>query len=180
MSYIRRYSTRRPTGRGKDASGTMILLAISNGKLHCRDQVDATQWSIAIKDLVLIAEYTTKQRANCDDYFLVFVTREQGELFYLQVTGCASGIPEVFDSLESCLGCALDLKLQSSTEWASRVVWPKALAGTPFYEFVNVVPAGLRDRIRSTFKRTQVTHSVAEPVLRFLSESAPPAASLAS
>lgn len=161
-------------------SDTMILLAISDGKLHCRDQADTTRWSIAIHDLVLIAEYTTKQRPDCDDYFLVFVTRESGELFYLEVTGCAGGIPEVFEKLETCVGCGLDLTLQSSTDWASRVVWPQALAGSAFYEFEEVVPLSWREKIRSRFKGRRVTHRVAEPVLRFLSESAPPAAGLAS
>lgn len=158
----------------------MILLAISDGRLHCRDLADTTRWSIAIKDVVLIAEYTTKQRKNCEDYFLVFVTRESGELFYLEVTGCAGGIPEVFEKLEGCLGCTLDLLLQASTDWNSRVIWPQALAGSKFYEFDEVVPAGLRERIRCRIKGKQVTHSVAEPVLRFLSESAPASPGLAS
>lgn len=158
----------------------MILLAMSDGKLHCRDQADTARWSIAIEDLVLIAEYTTKHRPDCDDYFLVFVTRESGELFYLEVTGCAGGIPEVFEKLETCVGCELDLTLQSSNDWASRVVWPQALAGSAFYEFEEVAPVGWRERIRSWLKGKQVTRRVTDPVLRFLSESAPPAAGLAS
>jgi hypothetical protein len=151
----------------------MILVTISNGKLHCRDLDDTTRWSIEIKDIVLIAEYTTRQRKDCYDYFLVFVTRESGELFYLEVTGCAGGIPEAFENLEGCLGCTLDLLLQSSTDWASRVIWPAALAGSKFYEFEEVVPESLRDRIRSTIKGKQVAHNVAEPVWRYLNESAP-------
>jgi hypothetical protein len=158
----------------------MILLAISDGKLHCRDLKDTTRWSIEIKDVVLIAEYTMKQRKDCEDYFLVFVTRESGELFYLEVTGCAGGIPEVFEKLESCLGCTLDLSLQSSTDWASRVIWPEALAGSRFYEFEEVMPEGLRDRIKSRIKGKQVTHRVADPVMRFLNESAPQNPPLAS
>jgi hypothetical protein len=166
----------RLTGQGN----AMILLTISDGKLHCRDLTDTTRWSIAIKDVVLIAEYTTKQRKDCDDYFLVFVTRESGELFYLEVTGCAGGIPEMLEKLEGCLGCTLDLSLQASTDWASRVIWPEALAGSPFYEFEVVVPEGLRDRIKSRIKGKQVAHRVAEPVLRFLSEPSPANQGLAS
>jgi hypothetical protein len=157
----------------------MISLAISDGTLHCRDLTDTTRWSVAIKDLVLIAEYTTKQRKECDDYFLVFVTRESGELYYLEVTGCAGGIPEVFEKLESCFGCILDLRLQSSTDWDSRVIWPEAVAGSRFYEFEEVVPEGLRDRIQSRIKGKQVMHRLAEPVLRFLSESSPASPRLA-
>ena len=158
----------------------MVLLAISDGKLHCRDQANATHWTVALRDIVVIAEYTTRARPDCDDYFLVFVTRESGELFYLEVTGCAAGIPEVLEQLEGSLGCAIEPKLQNSMQWASRVLYPRVLAGSPFYEFEETVPATFVDRIRAKIKGKQITRRVADPILRFLNEPAPPAAGLAS
>ena len=147
----------------------MIRLSVSDAKLHCHHATPDQCWSIAICDVVLIAEYTTDDGPQADDYFLVFVTREEGELYYSKVTMYAAGINESLAELENTLGCSLDLALQSSTDLKSRVVWPQKLAGSAYFRYEQVVPEGFWDRVRSRVQGTRTETHVADSVCEYLS-----------
>ena len=151
-------------GKGCD----VIQLSVSDAKLHCNHATPAQCWSIPISDVVLIAEYTTDEGPKADDYFLVFVTREEGEFYYSNVTMYAAGINESLTELEGILGCALDLKLSSSSGLRSRVIWPKELAGSDYFRYEQVVPEGFWDRVRSRVQGTRIETHVAESVCEYL------------
>jgi hypothetical protein len=146
----------------------VIRLRVSDAKLHC-DQANPDQcWSIAVSDVVLIAEYTTDEGPHVDDYFLAFITRELGELYYSNVTMYAAGINESLTELESLLGCSLDLALHSSTKWSSRVVWPPKLAGSAYLRYEQAVPEGLWDRLRSRVLGKRIESHVTDSVREYL------------
>jgi len=128
-----------------------------------------------MSEIVLVAEYTTDDGPSVDDYFLVFVTREDGELFYSSVTMGASGINAALEELEKHLGCSLELKLSARRSWASRVVWPQHLAGSEYLEAEEVPPPdGWRDRLRRRFKGVRPAYRVSDRILQALAATPPP------
>ena len=152
----------------------MIYLGISGPTLHCRGDSTDPGWSIRISDIVLVAEYTTDDGPAVDDYFLVFVTREYGELFYSSVTMSAKGINAALEALENQLGNSLELKLSSRRAWASRVVWPQHLAGVEYLEAEEVPPPeGWRERLLTKFKGTRPTYRVSQRILQVLTTTTP-------
>ncbi|HKF49167.1 MAG TPA: hypothetical protein VKB38_17545 [Terracidiphilus sp.] len=155
----------------------MVQLHVFDAKLHCHDHDQGEGWSIPIRDIVLIAEFTTDQGPQCDDYFLEFVTREQDELFYSYVTMYASGIDDALAKLEAGLRCALELKLPASTEYRSRVVWPPQLAGAEYFRFEQAAPEGVWKRLTTRVKKDrQVTPHIADPIKDYLAGQIAPRA----
>jgi hypothetical protein len=146
----------------------VVRLSVSDAKLHCHHEVPNQSWSISVSDIVLIAEYTTGGGPNVDDYFLVFVTREQGEFYYSNVTMYAAGINESLTELERVMGCSFDLALSSSTNLSSRVVWPAKLAGSAYFRYDQVVPEGFWDRLRSKVQGKRIESHVADSVCEYL------------
>jgi hypothetical protein len=148
--------------------GDVVRLSISDEKLHCHNPVANQGWSIAISDIVLIAEYTTDEGPRVDDYFLVFITREQGELYYSILTMYAAGINESLGKLEGTLGCSLELTLHSSTGLNSRVVWPPEVAGSAYFRYEEVVPEGIWDKLRSRVAGKRMESHVADAIREYL------------
>ena len=147
----------------------MVFLGISGRTLHCRSDAADPGWSIRTGDIVLVAEYTTNAGPAVDDYFLVFVTREGGELFYSSVTMSATGINAALEELERQLDGPLELLLFSSRHWASRVVWPPHLANVEYLEAEEVPkPDGLADRLLRRFKGVQAGYRVSDRILQAL------------
>ena len=152
----------------------MIYLGISGSTVHCRSDSTDPGWSIRMNDIVLVAEYTTDDGPAVDDYFLVFVTREAGELFYSSVTMSAAGINAVIEALEKVLGGSMELKLSSSRRWASRVVWPPHLANVEYLEAEEVPePDGLADRLIRRFRGVRPEYRVADRILQALTTTRP-------
>lgn len=52
---------------------------------------DTLIWTLAFEDIVLMAEYKTDEEPDLDDYFLVFVTFEDGATFYATATFYSEG-----------------------------------------------------------------------------------------
>lgn len=147
----------------------MIYLGISGRTLHCRSDAADPGWSIRTGDIVLVAEYTTDEGPAVDDYFLVFVTRESGELYYSSVTMGATGINTVLEELERQLVGPLELRLFSSRRWASRVVWPQHLANLNYLEAEAMPePEGLADRLFRRFRGVRPAYRVSDRILQVL------------
>lgn len=155
----------------------MVRLSISDAKLHCHHPVPGQGWSISISDIMLIAEYTTDEGPKADDYFLVFVTREQGEFYYSSVTMYAAGIGESLTALENWVNCSLELRLNSSRGWNSRVLWPPEFAGSAYFSYEEVVPEGFWERLRSRVKGNRIECRVADPIIEYLATQIYPEAS---
>lgn len=146
----------------------MVSVAVADDKLYCRDRSDGSGWAIRAEDIVLVAEYTTTDGPNDDDYFLVFVTRENEEVFYSIVTMAAAGMSEALQALEQHLHAPLELTLESCRQRASCVLWPKDLAGTAYFEYVEVEPAGVWEKVRAQFRGKRIKERVADRVVRHL------------
>jgi hypothetical protein len=151
----------------------MVYLGISGATVYCRSDSGDPGWSINISDIVLMAEYTTDE-GPADDYYLVFVTREAGELFYSSATLSASGINPVLEALEKHFEYSLELKLASVASWASRVLWPPQLAGLEYLEAEDVPPAqGWRELLFRKVKRVRPGYRVSRRLLQSLSSQLP-------
>ena len=152
----------------------MVYLGISGQTLHCRSDAADPGWSIRVSDVVLMAEYTTDTGPRADDYFLVFVTRESGELYYSSVTMSATGINTVLEALENQLGGPLELRLFSSRGWASRVVWPSHLANVEYLVPEEVPePDGIAERLFRRFKSARPEYRVSDRILQALTTTGP-------
>lgn len=154
----------------------MIYLGISGATLHCRSDATDPGWSIRTSEIVLVAEYTTDDGPAVDDYFLVFVTKEAGELFYSSVTMRATGINPVLEELEKELGGSLELRLFSSRGRASRVVWPPHLANVEYLEPEEIPePHGLTERLLRRFQGVRPEYRVSHRILQALTTTRPAA-----
>ncbi|KAA6464550.1 hypothetical protein DYQ86_00840 [Acidobacteria bacterium AB60] len=152
----------------------MVYLWIADSTVHCRSDGTDPGWSIRVSDIVLVAEYTTDSGPAVDDYFLVFVTRESGELFYSSVTMSAAGINTVLEDLEKQLGGALEMRLTASRRWASRVVWPPHLVNVEYLEAEEPPePEGLAERLMRKFRGAQPEYRVADRILQALTVTRP-------
>jgi hypothetical protein len=152
----------------------MIYLGISAATIYCRGDSTDPGWTIRIADVVLVAEYTTDQGPSVDDYFLVFVTREYGELFYSSVTMSATGINAALEEIEKHLGGSLELKLSASRRWASRVVWPLHLAGVEYLEAEEAPPPeGWRERLMRKFNGVRPEYRVSHRIIQALTTTGP-------
>ena len=105
-------------------------------------------WTAAAKDIVLMAEYTTNEGPYVDDYFLVFVTVENGTRYFATASFYSEGCDEVIKQLAEQWKTPIELGLANSTNWKSRVVWPSALAGQEYFEFVEIQPNTFMTKLR--------------------------------
>ena len=148
-----------------------MMLAVRDGALVFRSEPREGEagWELRIADLILIAEYTTNEGPYLDDYFLVFWVREKGGR--LVTAGCtfySEGRDEALAEMGQVLGTKLELGLVSSTEWNSRVIWPEALTGKPYYELTNVPRVGFWQEILSGFIGDALEYKVTGDVLAYL------------
>lgn len=124
-------------------------------------------WSIPVKDIAVFGEYTTDNGPWIDDWFMVFVT---GEDQWLEASNYCAGQDEFRRSLaaiwniESAWG-----RLWGHTDFASRVIWPQALADRDLFEFTTV-PQKAWEKVKS-FGTGTVVKSLKPEVLQHVKES---------
>jgi hypothetical protein len=143
-------------------------LEVSDGSVVHRIDGIALDWSFAIKDILLIAEYTTDEGPDVDDYFLIFVTVVKGTLHFSGCSFYTSGRDEVFEELREVHGMPSEFGLRTSTEWASRVIWPIQLAGEQYFQFTEIKPVGLLAKLRRSIQGPQLEYRVRDSILTFL------------
>jgi hypothetical protein len=81
---------------GKKAT---IRLNQDLGVLEYLSSENALLWSTSTKDVVLLAEYTTSEGPYLEDYFLVFVTVENGKRYFATASFYSNGRDEVIKQL---------------------------------------------------------------------------------
>jgi hypothetical protein len=106
-------------------------------------------FSIALRDVAAIGEFTTQEGPCIDDRFLVFVRRADGEWF--EASWFADGLDECLRELSSALGHRVHGDLALSTDFASRVLWPAPLEAKPLFQFEPVVGSGIFHRLKLAF-----------------------------
>ena len=122
----------------------LTRLAVQHKFLDCFVN-DQLAWRTAINSILLIAEYTTNQGPLLDDYFVDFWSLEDGSVLRAHATFYAAGRHDAFARMAKELKADLAFGLTGSTEWASRIMWPPELEGHPYFDFVRVKPANLKE-----------------------------------
>jgi hypothetical protein len=125
-------------------------------------------WTVPVRDIVLVAEYTTNQGPTADDYYLVFVWAANGVLRFATADFYAAGCFETVNLLAKQWGTNLEFGLIHSTDWASRVMWPPELAGQEYFEFREARPKTLGERLRKIALGPAIEYSPCETVRAFL------------
>ena len=125
-------------------------------------------WTVPVRDIVLVAEYTTNEGPVADDYYLVFVSATNGALHFATADFYAAGCPEAVNLLAKQWGNQIEFGLIHSTDWASRVMWPPELAGHEYFEFRETRPKTLRERLRKIALGPAIEYSPCETVRAFL------------
>jgi len=92
---------------------------------------DQSGWELSVEEIRVIIEYTTEDGPFAPDHFLVFVNRS-GTEYHLPLE--AEGCLEVAEQVGKALEADIDLKLSTSTNFASRVVFPDSIAGVEGYK----------------------------------------------
>ncbi len=131
------------------ASGKKPTLCVSHDVLEYRSAEDKLIWAVSVKDIILMAEYTTDEGPIVDDYFLVFVAIQKGMPYFATASFYSNGQDEVIKYLAQQWASEIELGLAFSTEWQSRVVWPSSLAGQEYFECKEVRPKSILAWLRN-------------------------------
>ena len=119
-------------------------LSLEDDVLRFERERDA--WSLPVRDLRLLGEYTTPSGPIDDDYFLVFIDRS-GNRYEAPVDHAATAAVR---RLRERLG-PFDFGLASSTALQSRIMWPPEYADKPLYVFTRQPATTLGDKVRRLF-----------------------------
>ncbi len=149
---------------------TSNLLQIRESNLECIDVTGALRWSVPIGLIVLVAEYTTNEGPHIDDYFLVFVTAEDDKLYFSTYPFYSDNRDEALSILQERLGSPIQLELQGSTEWRSRVVWPVKIAGSEYFTFTQVPAETLTQKLKKRLLGPTQEYVIAKAVREYLEE----------
>lgn len=142
-------------------------LEFSDSVMTYRDN-SGKKWSSNVDDLILIAEYTTDEGPDIDDYFFVFVTSENGTACFSKCTLYAEGTTEVLTRLGKQLSFPLSCGLCNSTKWASRILWPPQFENCEYFTFTEVAADGLWSKLRKFFLGPRLEYVISDPVLQFI------------
>lgn len=146
------------------------MLKIEKSKLECVSANGPVLWAVPIGSIVLVAEYTTDEGPHRDDYFLIFVTVEDGKLYFSSCSFYSGDVDETLRVLEKHLGTAIQLRLQGSTEWRSHVAWPVGMADCEYYTFRAVPAETLAERIKKKLFGPTQEYAVSKVVQDYLEQ----------
>ena len=87
--------------------------------------------SFHLDDVVIIGEYTNSDGPYFDDWFLVFLLKDNKEYSISMYAG--NVINDVIDKLSAWAGYKIQNYLTASTKWDSKVLYPRHLSGETLY-----------------------------------------------
>jgi hypothetical protein len=119
-------------------------------------------WNIALPHVRVIGEATTDHGPWLDDCFFCFST---GPDSWYEASFYSEGSDDFLKALEAKLGVELRLKLMGSTDFASNVLWPPALAGKPMFKYRDVPAKAWLARLIGLGRNEQ---TFSEEVVEFL------------
>ncbi len=121
------------------------VLSLKDSTLSYASPVYGT-WQIPVSEIIAFGEYTTDNGPYIDDWFMVFVTQDFN---WVEASNYCGGSAAVRDELARRWGVeSLYGKLWGHTEFASRVIWPLALADQRLFQFVER-PQTIGQKIKS-------------------------------
>ena len=149
---------------------TQNVLRVNESNLESSDPAGTQRWVLPIGSIVLIAEYTTNEGPHIDDYFLVFVTTEDNKLYFSTCSFYSDGRDEALSGLQERLASPVQLGLQGSTEWRSRVVWPLIMAGSQYFTFTEVPAETLAQKLKKQLLGPTQECAISRAVREYLDE----------
>ncbi len=131
-----------------DGSGNIKL----DGDVIQYTSIDYSDWTIRVDDIRIIGEATNQNGPFVDDYFLCFAT---GPEMWYEASFYAAGRDAFLAALGARLGITFRLTLSSSTDFASRILWPLELADMPMFQYEDVPPKTAVGRLLGSMQSTQ-------------------------
>ena len=105
---------------------------IADGVISYRSEVYGS-WELPVSEVTVIGEYTNEDGPFADDYFLVFLSRN--ESWWFEGSFYGEGRDEVLHELSTLLGSEISLGLSHTTTFTSRILWPEKMRGEAFFDF---------------------------------------------
>jgi hypothetical protein len=127
-------------------------------------------WELRLSALRVIGEYTNANGPYLDDYFLCFATTDSE---WYEASFYDEGRDEFLKELGHLLGSDFQLHLVGSTDYASNVLWPPHLAGTPMFTFEPVQATTWLGRLKDRLLGSPIRQVFAEKVLAELQMNEP-------
>src|SRR5690242_7935711 len=124
-------------------------LQIVDDELRCTDDKGTIRWSVAVPDIILIAEYTTNEGPMIDDYYLVFCFLDGDRAMFATCPFYATGREAAFGTLARMLGSPIQLGLAHSTDFSSRVLWPPHVEGQAYLTFKSEQSRDICKRLKA-------------------------------
>jgi len=100
-------------------------------------------WELPVSALRIVGECTNQDGPGADDWLLVFVTGPEG---WYEASFYAEGRTAFLAALAERLETKLECKLVFSADFASNVLWPEDLAGSPLFSYTPEPPKGRFDK----------------------------------
>lgn len=150
------------------------IMDIDSGTIHLDGDVIRYRsstygdWDLLVSDIRIVAEATNQNGPYTDDYFFCFAT---GPGMWLEASFYAAGRDKFIADLSAKLSCRLELSLQFSTDFASKILWPPNLIGKPMFKFTDVPGKTWLKRLFRTWENQQ-TYS--DEVAEFLARDIQP------
>jgi hypothetical protein len=155
---------------GEIAMITKNVLRIRESDLECLGTSAELLWTLTIDSIILIAEYTTNEGPHVDDYFLVFVTVGGGKLHFLICSFYSGGVDDALSTLQERLSSPIQLRLQGSTEWRSRVAWPPKIADSEYFTFTAVPAETLAAKLKEKLLGPTHEYVISKGIQDYLQE----------
>ena len=108
-------------------------------------------WCVPVSELILVAEWTTSHGPWAHDWFIVFVSIEDGKPSFAVCP--AAGSEPILEYLSQQFGVVISVGLLKSTDWDSNIIWPPSLAGQKYYTFKPVESGSIAQRVWAKFWR---------------------------
>jgi hypothetical protein len=121
-------------------------------------------WSVAVGEIAVLAEFTNEEGPWSEDYFWILLGYD-GTFYYAPMG--AAGILDVASEVKRLLSCDFSFDLFHSTTFASRILWPAALAGKPLFRFEQV-PRSWCDKLLGFWKPGKTRGVLTDEVVAFL------------
>ena len=118
-----------------------------DGGFVCYESKMYGSWRLQIADIRVIGEATNQNGPSVDDYLICIVTDSSG--CWDEATFYADGRDDCLEALGAVLGTNLELKLCTSTDFVSHILWPHHLIGKPMFKCTDKVPRGVWQWLRS-------------------------------
>lgn len=128
--------------------------------------VEGGGWRLRLDEVRVFGEYTNQDGPGLDDWFFAFL--RAADEYWFEAPVYADGRDQLMNELCDRFGIdTIECKLAHSTDFDSRVMWPRVLAEQPLFQFTERRRDGL---LRNIFGTQRVDQVIAPAVVKYLEE----------